>query len=507
MVSRLIILLLAIILAVPASAADWLRAESEHYVVYADLDEQELRKLMQVMEDFRRMLHGRIPPELPSARKLHLYIGKGNDIDWARIDRRIGARNAKLEEAVGGALYFPGNQPVLRHNAIFFELAHYHIESGFKRSAPEWVTWGFGMVFKSTYLDPQGRLVIGAPDISWPLRSPLNEAVIAERLTRPTPREVRRRADGETPDEMRESREIIRPLLLDQRFSGQLEAYLNAYNAGQSLEEASRLIADRALLVTASSQFNNTRRPPVRIIVLPPAPPAEITVRALGKDEAAVLFARLARLIGGGDAKLIAERLEGETRRFPDSAPVWYEYAAAEFVRVQESDHGGTPLFRGMGFANGELIVTANRHPDRAAWDAVHRALALDPDHRPAQRLKAEILMARLLREGGEDGSAEGFEAVRALLRPIAQDPEREPLAAALYHQSYIEQGIAPSSEAFDWLGRAFVANAGIEELRYAFAVALSRRGDKALAERLLTSLLNSTETGNAARRALEAAP
>ena len=506
MVSRLIILLLGLILAVPASAAGWLRAESEHFVIHADMDEKELRKLVQVMEDFRRMLRGQIPPEVNSPRKLHFYIGKGDDIDWARIERRVGARNAGLEEDHAGGLFFPRNPPVLRHNAIFFELAHHHMESGFLRTAPEWVTFGFGMVFRSTYLDPERRLVIGAPDVAWPLRAPLNETVIAERLTAPWRRE-RQGNTRETPDELRQSREIIRPLLLDPRFAGQLEAYLDAYNAGQSLEEASRLIADRALLVQASSQFNNTRRPPVKIIVLPPAPPADITVRALGEDEAALLFARFARLVGGGDARIIAERLEAETRRFPGSAPAWYEYAAAEFVRVQEGDFGGQPLFRGMGFANGELIVTANRHPDRAAWEAVHRALEIDPDHRPSQRLKAELLMARLVREGGEDGEAEGFDAVRALLRPIAQEPELEPLAAALYHQSYVEQGIDPSPEAFDWLGRAFVTNPGIEELRYAYAVALSRRGEKALAEKLLTSLLNSTETGDAARRALEAAP
>ena len=507
MVSRLLALLWLFALAVPAAASDWQRAESEHFVVYADMDEKELRGLVQVMEDFRRMLRGMIPPQVNSPRKLHFYVMRGNDVDWARIERWVGARNADLEEDHARGFFFPSNPPVLRHNSVFFEIAHHHMESGFVRTAPEWVTTGFAMVFRATYLDAQGRLVIGGPDVSWPLRSPLNEGIITKRLTTPWPRERLRSTRGGTPDAYRESREIIRPLLLDPRFAGQLEAYLDAYNEGQSLEEASRFISDRALLVQVSSQFNKTRRPPVKIIVPPPAPPAQIAVRALGKDEAAVLFARLARLWGGGDAKIIAERLEGETRRFPDSAIVWYEYAAAEFVRVQESEYGGPPLFRGMGFANGELIVTARRHPDSAAWEAVHRALAIDPDHRPSQRLKAELLMARLVREGGEDGSADGFDAVRALLRPIAEDPEREPLAAALYHQSYVEQGIAPSAEAFDRLGRAFIANPGIEELRYAYAVALSRRGDKALAEKLLSSLINSTETGDAARRALEAAP
>jgi hypothetical protein len=507
MALRICLVLMALCLALPAHASGWLRAESEHHVVYADLDEEKLRELVQLMEDFRRMIRERLPPELTAGRKLHVYMGKGNDLDWARIERRVGALNSELEEANGGGLYFPNNPESLRHNPIFFSLAHYHMESAFLRSAPEWVTLGFAMVFRSTYPDTQGRLVVGGPDVTWPLRSPLNEAVIDERLTTPWPRDRVGRARNQVPDEMRQSREIMRQLLFNQRFAGQLEAYLDAYNEGQSLAEASRHISDRAALVEASAQFNATRRPPVKIIVLPPAPPAEIAVRPLGEDEAAVLFARFARIVGGGDARIIAERLQRETVRFPDSAPAWYEYAAAEFVRVQESDFGGTPLFRGMGFANGELVVSANRHPDSAAWAAVQRALALDPGHRPAQRLKAEMLMARLVREDVTDGAAEGFEDVRNLLLPIAADAEREPLAAALYHQSYVEQGVEPTDEAFDWLERAFLANAGIEELRYAYAVALSRRGERAQAERLLASLLNSTETGEAARRALEAAP
>ena len=60
MVSRIALLLLALCLALPAHAADWLRAESDHYIVHARLDEAELRGLMQAIEDFDRVLHAQV---------------------------------------------------------------------------------------------------------------------------------------------------------------------------------------------------------------------------------------------------------------------------------------------------------------------------------------------------------------------------------------------------------------------------------------------------------------
>ena len=223
------------------------------------------------------------------------------------------------------------------------------------------------------------------------------------------------------------------------------------------------------------------------------------------EDEIALIVTRFERLRKDGyeDA---ARKLEKTTEKMPDSALVWAEFAAAEFARVRAADFGGGQVFRGFGFSNGEIIVAANPYSDAKAWRAANRALALDPDLAQARELKAEILMSRLVRLDDLD-DAESFETIRNLLAQLAADAERHPLAAALYHQSYIEQGIAPPPEAVEQLGRAFVANPGVEEFRYAYAVTLARAGHRDVAERLLTSMLNHPEFREAAERALEQVP
>lgn len=160
-------------------------------------------------------------------------------------------------------------------------------------------------------------------------------------------------------------------------------------------------------------------------------------------------------------------------------------------------------MFRGFGFSNGELIVMANPYSDAEAWRAVNRALALDPDLEPAQRLKAEIMLARLVREGNPDDPP-SYDEVRALLFRQARHPKAHPLAAALYHQTYIEQSRSPPKAAETQLEQAFLHNAGVGDFRYAQAVALSRRGEKNLARGLLISMLNDPAYSAAAWRALE---
>ncbi len=341
--------------------------------------------------------------------------------------------------------------------------------------------------------------MIGAPDPARPLRGKITQdalqAALTVKLRHPTQLDYARFFNL--------SRAMAAGFLLDPEYAGPLERYLDAYGAGRSMEDAAREFGD----LSALADRINRRRGAVALgrIVLDPQPPDAITIRPMRDDEAAVFQLRLERLIEIRPAET-ARRLAALTRRYPDSALAWFEYAAAEYVLVQYGDFGGRPLFRGFGFANGELIVTANPYSDAEAWDAVNKALERDPYMAQARRLKAEILLSRLVRKG-EIAQAEEYDEVRALLAPLARDPERHPLAATLYHQSWIEQGRDPPDAAFAQLARAFAANAGVGDFRYAYATALSRRGDKAGAQGLLLSMLNDPEFAGAALRALEAEP
>lgn len=401
--------------------------------------------------------------------------------------------NAELPVAY--ALYMPDARGKPDPGEIFYCLSQFHIGNGFFRPKPMWVTAGLSHYFGTATRNEAGVFVIGTPRRLKPPPG-ITRLALAETLKV----RFRHRREEDYARFLDLSRALASPLLLEARYSGLLDRYVDAYAGGRSMEDAARELGD----LDALAQELGRRRivaPVRRVQVSPPSAP-QITVRPMRADEIALIDLRFERLLETR-LKSTAKELRELTMRHPDSAMVWYEYAATEYARVQHSDFGGKPVFRGFGFSNGELIVLANPYSDAEAWRAVNAALAIDPDHAPAQRLKAEIMLARLVREGNPDDPP-SYDEVRALLSRQARAPEANPLAAALYYQTYIEQGRTPPKAALKQLERAFLHNAGVADLRYAKAVALSREGEKNKARGLLISMLNDPAYSAAAWRALE---
>lgn len=490
----------ALCLALPASAAEWLRAESEHYVIHARMDEPELRALVQTIEDFDRVLHGLMPGETWHGRKPEFYL----TADPRRIRRVVdfGASavcESHAELPMAYALYTPGAQgEEADAGEIFYCLASLHLENAFFRPKPMWLSAGLSHFFATAVRNPDGSFLIGTPQRLQRVQG-ITPGTLGDTLAVRT----RHRSEADYARFLELSRALASPLLLEARFAGVLDRYLDAYAGGRSMAEAARELGDLDALARDLARRRVVA--PVRRVVVSPHFSAKIEVRPMRADEIALIDLRLERLLETRP-KATSDDLRALTNRHPESALVWYEYAAAEYVRVQHSDFGGRPVFRGFGFSNGDLIVMTNPHSDAEAWRAVNVALAIDPGLDEAQRLKAEIMLARLVREGNPDDPP-SYDEVRKLLRPLARTPERHPLAAALYHQTYIEQGrVAPKSAARQ-LERAFVHNAGVGDFRYAQATAMSRRGETGMARGLLISMLNDPAFSAAALRALEAEP
>ena len=502
MVSRLCLLLILIFgPSLPAHANPWLRAESDHYIVHAQMEDSELRALMQTIEDFDRVLNGLLPGETWHGRKPEFFLTP-NPRRIARVvdfgATAVCENHAELPVAY--ALYAPDAAGQPDPGEIFYCLTQFHLGNAFFRPKPMWTSAGlshyFATAVRSDKPESEGVFIIGQPRCLSPV-SGITRQALAEALGV----RFRHRTEEEYARFLDVSRALASPLLLEQRFAGVLDRYVDAYARGRDMEDAARELGD----LDALAQELARRRvvAPVRRVKVDPPATYRVTIRPMRRDEIAVIDLRFERLLETR-LKSTARELREVTDDHPDSALVWYEFAAAEYARVQHSDFGGRPVFRGFGFSNGEIIVTANPYSDAEAWRAVNRALAIDPEHRQARRLKAEIMLARLVR-AGDLAEADEYEAVRALLAPLARDPEREPLAAALYFQSYIEQGRAAPEAAFEQLKRAFLTNAGVGDFRYAYATALSRRGEKGEARGLLISMLNDPAYQGAAWRALEA--
>ncbi|MEL7318991.1 MAG: hypothetical protein AAFN04_10180 [Pseudomonadota bacterium] len=489
---------------VPAWSQTWHRAESDNYIVFAQLDEQTIRDVARNMENYRQTLEKLLPTDAKRGRKLQAYLdADAKRIIWASKKQLSGFTIAGAEFSGTFSLYDAQDTPQYRAHAVQFSQASYYTETGFFRTMPPWFRIGSPATLSTSAVSEEeiygvaNAYLVGVPD----LRRPLKKSVRAEDIRSVLTREGSPRRHKNYPLFYRNSREIARVLLLDASYAGRLEAYLDALTNGASLDEALAELGDLNAIAASIKALKANRNPPVQLIPFEPVSLGSIDVRPMAKDEIALVAYRFARL-GGERPKITAKRLAGVAQRFQQSAEAWYEYAAAEYALVRDSLFGGTPDFRGFGFSNSQIIVTSDPYPDRVAWQAVNRALELNPDHAPAGVLKAEIQISRLLKAFDENLGPE-FEAVRTLLEPLAAQPERYPLAAAVAYQSYLEQEIEPTPEALDRLGRAFVANRGVREFRYAYASALARVGQRDEAKLLLLGLLSDPDYRDAAQAAL----
>ncbi|MEE4537169.1 MAG: hypothetical protein V2J51_01590 [Erythrobacter sp.] len=507
MVSRLAALFWAFTLAVtcPAAASDWLRAESEHYIVHAELDEAELRAVVQRMEDFHALLQQILPTETKLGRKAVFFL----EADPRKISSTSPLKVASLgdpepEEVSAYAYFNPLRDPRTRFTSVFHPQARFMVRNSYFRTAAPWIDSGLASFFSTASFekagpDDPGSFTIGAPDLRGPWQIRATPRDLKQVLTR-TNWEFERQEEFRVSYLMASAAASV--LMTDAAFSQGIERYLKAFNAGVPMDEAIAELGDLDALAAAITTRAETGKVRLERHALEAGWRGEITVEPMREEEVELIFYRFSRL-NGEKLERNARKLERLTRRYPQSADVWLEYAATEFARVRKGRSGGE-VFRGFGFSNGVILVVASPYSDRAAWEAVNRALALDPANVAAKVLRAEILLGRLVLSIDKDES-ETYEDLRQQLRPIAADPEGQPLAAALLFQSYIEQGEVPPPDALDLLARAFRANPGVQEFRYAYAVALSREGDREGARVLLLSMLNNPEYAEAARRALEA--
>lgn len=498
MVSRILLLLFALSLTLPAHAAEWRRAESEHYVVHAALDEDELRHVVQTMEDFGRVLDIVLPGQTEPGRKPQFYLvpdaQRVSDVYGLLVS---GAPAVGAETWTVLTVYDLDRPKEDRFKDVFFYLGAHHIAAKFFKPHTPWSRSGLATFLSMTYRDEQGDFIIGRPDPVVARSGGVSAADVTRVVTTPATPESQNDFDRF----YEHSAALAAPLIIDPAQNGVLSRYLDAYASGASMEETARALGDPVALSQELSRRRKARRLPMRRVTLTPQPTSMIDLRAMRPDEIALVDLRIERLLEKR-REAVAGRLDDLTAKFPDSAPVWYEYAAAEYARVLHGDFGETPPLRGFGFAGGELIVTSNPHSDAEAWRAVNRALALDPAMAAAQRLRAEILLHRLVRTGDTADEA-AYDEVRRALAPLAWTSAAHPLAAALYHQTFIEQGRPAPEDALAQLAVAYRTNAAVPELRYAYAAALSRAGQTAEARRLLTALLNDPRYAPAAERAL----
>jgi hypothetical protein len=152
------------------AAADWMRAESDHFIVYSEGSEAQLRRQLTLLEDFHRLLQTltNVRTEDPRIRKLPVYLvrGHGQLSQVARIGRTVAgfyaasprgtAAFVDTEAGSGGGL-------VGQNEVLFHEYAHHFMmQHQGNVSYPPWYIEGFAE-YLGTARFSEDRIEVGRP--------------------------------------------------------------------------------------------------------------------------------------------------------------------------------------------------------------------------------------------------------------------------------------------------------------------------------------------------------
>lgn len=156
--------LLILFMSPAAAKADWLRAESERFVIYSDGNERTLRRYVQKLETFDRVLRlfMGLPMDAAPPRKLPIYL-----IDHHRelaqvlpgaVENQWGVYLTSEQDIFAVAGRSRGDDSTLLH-----EYAHHFMFQNFNFPYPAWFVEGFAEYYAATTITP-ARVDVGAVD-------------------------------------------------------------------------------------------------------------------------------------------------------------------------------------------------------------------------------------------------------------------------------------------------------------------------------------------------------
>ncbi len=366
----------------PSSArAEWLKAESERFIVYSEGRDRDLTVFVQKLETYDRLLRLKmgLPTDEAPPRKLPIYIvdGAGLRTIYPGISDNIGGFYAAREEDIF-AVVLSG---VMGDDVLLHEYAHHFMYQNFAYSYPAWFVEGFAEYFATTDIK-DGKIFVGKfnEDRGYMLRG---ASWIATR-------DLLAKRSGQ----IRRENGTYYPLawLLTHWFMGnpargpQLTAYLRDVATGVDSVQA----MEKATGMSTEDLRRELRRYMGRIPYYSmdnPFPDAPVTITRLPReaDDLLLITQRLTGVPSGRGPATLAE-----TRRLVERYP---DNVAALVAR----GHAGIHL------------------DDRDAGEAaLRRALEIDPNSVPALQFLAQSRLERS-REDGADARALRAEA-RALL-------------------------------------------------------------------------------------------
>ncbi len=424
----------AMLLASSPARADWYEASSDHFVIYADDKEKDIRKFSQNLERYHAAMEvvtGRkVAKPSPSNRVVIFVVGNQKDI------RKIAGTKSRTIAGfyvprAGGSRAFvqdirnKNGYPHFSTTVLLHEYAHHFLISSLRYEMPRWLSEGAAEFFAAASFEKDGGVLIGRV-----ARHRAGELAYADDVT------VRELLDKDLYERNRGKRYdafygrswlLYHYLTFNPERSSQIAEYASAVFKGATpLDAGEQVFGDLDELQRELNQYMRGRRFNMIPLRAEQLPIGEIALRKLPEGEAEVMPLRMRsqRGVTAEQAADLVVEIREVAAEYPDDPGVLSALAEAEY------DAGN----------------------DEAAIAAADKAIAIDPARTNPYVQKGYALF-RMARDA-DDRKA----AYEAAMKPFSALNSREndhPLPLIYYYRSYVQRGAAPPENARHALERA----------------------------------------------------
>ena len=423
----------ALVLFVPGdSLASWHEASSDHFVIYADESEKEVRRYSDRLERYYSAMTFVLPSRMdkPSpSNRVTIYVVR-ND----RIVRKLYGDNASrylqgfyMPRAGGSLAIIPPIDVASSGKAsdselvVMHEYAHHYMAENAAYLVPRWYSEGFAEYFATAKFESDGAVGLGLPAEHRAYELFEGREVSIERLLDSKLYAAQKSKDYD--NFYGRSWLLFHYMFTDSDRRKQIVDYLNRLNRGEAeLPAATAAFGDLKALDKALDGYLRQRKLQYIRVTADRLSVGQTTVRKLDEAEAASMPIRIRSKRGvnqqtAAEVVLEAREIAG---KYPDAPAVQAALAEAEF------DAGD----------------------DEAAIRAADKALAVAPGNMTALIQKGYALT----RMATETKSAEAWLAARKHFVSVNRIENDHPIPLIYYYLSFLEQDKEPTKAALDGL-------------------------------------------------------
>jgi hypothetical protein len=455
MIRKVVAPLLASAMCLPGTAyAKWYKAESEHFIVYSEDSEANVRHQAERLEKLNLLQHAvtGLQADKPGP-KVKLFVVPGyNDVQQSMPFPQEGVAGY-YDASARGPFSVISRADDSAHGfsaqlVLFHELTHHFMFQYFNVAYPPWYVEGFAEFVGASKIDDTDDVILGQKSESRYETFKRDRWINVKDI-------LFARGYDDMGDDLgwlyAEGWLLTHYLTLGGKRDGQLAKYLSEINAGKSFEDAARdAFGDLNKLNAELRSYAARPRLPATGITFKPISIKTITVEALPADQAAMVMDDL-KLFAGvpkGDIKRVAARIRGDATRAGETPFTLRLRAEADRLAEDWSDYA----------------VAVSK------WNAIA------PDE-PQAIMHQGLLKLVALKEAKSTDTA-AWTAARRIVAGAARKAPNDPIILRAYFDSFGMQGIAPTSDAHNALYKALDLVPGDVEARYKLAVSFETHGD-----------------------------